>query len=175
MTADDRRVLEELWNEHAGSVYAFAVRRVGRSNAEDVVVEVFSIAWSRIPDIPPRRLPWLYGVAKNVIRQLHRGEGRQRRLESWLANNPVAGRQAVEDAVSDRVSVLHAIRALDETDQEALLLVAWEELNPRDAAAALGISSAAFRMRLTRARRRLRAEIDSQVGSVPVRKVPNES
>lgn len=48
-----------------------------------------------------------------------------------------------------------ALHALSETEREALLLVAWEDLTPSLAAASLGISAAAFRVRLHRARRRL--------------------
>ena len=54
-----------------------------------------------------------------------------------------------------------ALRALRGSDREALLLVAWEDLTPTQAAAALGITPTAFRVRLYRARRRLRATLAS--------------
>jgi DNA-directed RNA polymerase specialized sigma24 family protein len=52
-----------------------------------------------------------------------------------------------------------ALRTLSESDREALLLIAWEDLTPSAAAASLGISAAAFRVRLHRARRRLLYEL----------------
>jgi RNA polymerase sigma-70 factor (ECF subfamily) len=52
-----------------------------------------------------------------------------------------------------------ALRAISRLDREALLLVAWEDLAPSQAAKALGINPAAFRVRLLRARRRLRASL----------------
>jgi RNA polymerase sigma-70 factor (ECF subfamily) len=48
---------------------------------------------------------------------------------------------------------------LSSSDLEALLLVAWEDLTPTQAARALGISAVAFRVRLLRARRRLEARL----------------
>jgi len=47
-----------------------------------------------------------------------------------------------------------ALKALSREDREALLLIAWEELTPSQAARSLGISATAFRVRLHRARRR---------------------
>lgn len=52
------------------------------------------------------------------------------------------------------------MRSLSYVDREALLLVAWEDLTPTQAARSLGINPAAFRVRLLRARRRLRAKLD---------------
>jgi len=46
--------------------------------------------------------------------------------------------------------------ARDEADREVLLLVGWEQLSLRDAAAAFGCSETTFRVRLHRARKRLR-------------------
>lgn len=53
-----------------------------------------------------------------------------------------------------------ALRSLSPVDREALLLIAWEELTPSEVARALGINPTAFRVRLLRARRRLRANLD---------------
>jgi len=55
-----------------------------------------------------------------------------------------------------------ALRSLSVQDREALLLVAWEDLTPAGAAASLGISPAAFRVRLHRARRRLVYELEAR-------------
>jgi len=56
--------------------------------------------------------------------------------------------------------VRRALQSLSRLDQEALLLVAWEDLTPTQAAKALGINPAAFRVRLLRVRRRFRASLD---------------
>lgn len=66
VTDRDRKRFDELWNEHAASIYAYAARRVGRETAEEVVADVFAVAWRRIGDLPERELPWLYGLGRNV-------------------------------------------------------------------------------------------------------------
>jgi RNA polymerase sigma-70 factor (ECF subfamily) len=55
-----------LYETHAGAVLAYARRRCGTDEAEDVLAETFLIAWRRQDDVPPDALPWLYAVARNV-------------------------------------------------------------------------------------------------------------
>jgi RNA polymerase sigma-70 factor, ECF subfamily len=64
-------------------------------------------------------------------------------------------------AKSECEHVLNQIRRLPGRDREALLLIAAAGLTTEDAAASLGISATAFRMRLSRARRRLAAELET--------------
>ncbi len=66
---------------------------------------------------------------------------------------------AVAEQASGAIAANHALAALDETDRETLLLVSWEGLGAREASAAMGITPAAFRMRLARARRRLTSQM----------------
>ena len=53
-----------------------------------------------------------------------------------------------------------ALGRLSPADQEVLRLTAWEDLGVDEVAVVLGCGSRAAAMRLHRARRRLRAEID---------------
>lgn len=157
MTGSERERFDELWSKYAGSIYAYAARRVGRVEADAIVSEVFGVVWRRINEIPDRALPWLYGVGRNVIREHYRSEQRQARLLESLERERLTG------AGFDRTeTVLEALESLDESDQEILRLVAWEQLPPREAAEVLGINAAAVRMRLTRARRRFRVALAEQ-------------
>jgi RNA polymerase sigma-70 factor (ECF subfamily) len=54
-----RDYFEALYAEHAGTVRAFARRRVAAGDADDVVAEVFLAAWRRLSDVPSEPLPWL--------------------------------------------------------------------------------------------------------------------
>ena len=56
-------------------VYAFAVSHAGRELAEEIVSEVYLIAWRRLADIPRPELPWLLSVARNVAANQFRGHG----------------------------------------------------------------------------------------------------
>ena len=60
------------------------------------------------------------------------------------------------------------LRALSTRDREALLLVAWEDLTPALAARSLGVSQAAFRIRLHRSRKRLRRLLEGGEGAAAV-------
>jgi RNA polymerase sigma-70 factor (ECF subfamily) len=63
-------------------VHAFARRRVAAEAVDDVVSEAFTVAWRRLDDIPDDPLPWLLGVARNVVGTARRGEARRLRLQS---------------------------------------------------------------------------------------------
>jgi RNA polymerase sigma-70 factor (ECF subfamily) len=145
------------YREHYSAVSRYVARRLdGRSSdVEEVVAEVFTVAWRRRSDLPPSPLPWLYGVARHCLANAVRGYGRRRRLVDRLGNDESAhGKQVVAGPDSE------ALARLSPADQEVLRLTAWEELAIDEVAVALGCGNRAAAMRLHRARRRLRAEID---------------
>ncbi|MFC4052523.1 RNA polymerase sigma factor [Actinomadura syzygii] len=155
--APDERRFTAIYGECRQRVWAYAASRVGRQDADEVVAETFTIAWRRLPDVPEPPLPWLLGVARNVLRAGHRAEARRAAFAAELGRWTAAadpGGDIAED-VTDRLAVLRAMAALPEGDQEILVLIAWQGLSPRDAARVVGCSPAALRVRLHRARRRL--------------------
>jgi RNA polymerase sigma-70 factor (ECF subfamily) len=139
---------------HLGAVTAYARRR-GSLDADALAAEVMTIAWRRLADLPeddPR--PWLYATARNLLLAEHRKAATERRHLHELA----------EPGTSPEVYALDpelatALNELSPLDREALLLTAWEELTPTEAAHALGITPTAFRVRLLRARRRIEAKL----------------
>lgn len=136
---------------------AFALRRVeGRAVAEDVVAETFAVAWRRRDAMPRRAPPWLYGIAIRVIANQHRSSRRQARLAGRLSGEPDPPGHDPAELVAARDELARAFAALSEADREALRLIAWEGLDSQEAATALGCSRTAFRVRLHRARRKLR-------------------
>jgi RNA polymerase sigma-70 factor (ECF subfamily) len=76
------------------------------------------------------------------------------------------------DLVARRADIAAAWPLLSATDQEAIALAVLDELTAPEAAAVLGISSAAFRLRLSRARRTLRRHLDSTGAGDPVPGTP---
>ncbi|MEV0155116.1 sigma-70 family RNA polymerase sigma factor [Micromonospora sp. NPDC050686] len=139
---------------------AYALRRVAQpEDAADVVAEVFLVAWRRGREMPPEeeiRL-WLYGVARRVLANHHRGTLRRERLGERL-------RHRLRDAFSvdpgsqvpERLVVRSALARLGELDREVLMLTFWEGLEPREIAAVLRVNPSVVRTRLSRARARLR-------------------
>jgi RNA polymerase sigma-70 factor, ECF subfamily len=165
MTFDtDRRSAEERFREvfaHLGAVTAYARRR-GSPDAEGIAAEAMSIAWRRLADVPrDAPLPWLYATARNLLLAERRAAARSSAAAPEATACPP---QVYElDPQLDR-----ALRALRPTDREALLLVAWEDLAPAQAARALGLNPTAFRVRLLRARRRLQAALEEERRPAPV-------
>ncbi|MBC6457585.1 sigma-70 family RNA polymerase sigma factor [Actinomadura sp. HBU206391] len=141
-------------------VWAFAVSRAGRQIADEVVSETFAIAWRRLDDVPEPPLPWLLGVARNVLRDNFRTEARRESFNAELRIWTDGAEGDIAEHVAERLSVLRAMAALPEDDREVLILVAWQGLTPRDAARVVGCSPTALRVRLHRARKRLIQAID---------------
>ena len=152
---DPRVRFEGLYRMHAGAVLAFARRRVAGSAAEDVVSEVFLITWRRLEDVPEQPLPWLLGVARRVLANRRRAEGRTSALHKRLADEQTIPEPVEVTSPAPSSSLLAALARLSERDQEVLTLVAWDGLDRVQAARVLGISTGALAVRLHRARGRL--------------------
>ncbi|WBB78257.1 RNA polymerase sigma factor [Micromonospora sp. WMMD882] len=147
---------------------AYALRRVQQpEDAADVVADTFLVAWRRSRDVPPEaeaRL-WLYGVARRVLANHHRAGARRERLGDRLRQR-LRGGAGVDPGseVPERLTVRAALARLGELDREVLMLTFWEGLEPREAAVVLGVSAAAVRTRLSRARARLRDLVGDDPG-----------
>lgn len=151
---------EALYGEHYEPVLAYVLRRAPAALAGDIVADVFLVAWRRLEDVPDEPLPWLLGVARKTLANERRGGRRRVALLAALEEN----RGEVADVVGRQVQVVgQAVKRLGETDRELLRLIAWDGLTTREAATVLGISHAACRVRLHRARRRLSRELAADV------------
>ena len=154
-TQIDRSVAETRFRgvfAHLGNIIAYARRR-GSHDAEGIAAETMTIAWRRLADVPvDDARPWLFATARNL---LHEERRRRSHLATLKDSHERAGPEPWQPATLDP-EVTAALRSLSPEDQEALLLVAWEDLSPALAARALGIREPTFRVRLHRARRRFR-------------------
>ncbi|MFJ8581530.1 RNA polymerase sigma factor [Micromonospora sp. NPDC093277] len=157
--ADASRRFTAMYDAHHAQVYAYAVSRAGRQLADDVVSDTFLVAWRKLPTVPVPPLPWLLGVARNVLRERYRDEVRQASLAAELRAWADESAADVADGVTERVAVLAALARLADDDRELLTLVAWHNLSARAAARLVGCSTAAFFVRLHRARKRLQAAL----------------
>lgn len=170
-----------LWDEHGQRIYRFCYRRTADPElAEDLTSIVFLEAWrnrekaGQLSDAQDEMLPWLYGIAANVVRNQWRT---RRRHRAALARVP---RPRAEDEIEDDVAsavvervdgqarmahLLARLQTLPKIEQDVLSLCTWEDLTPQEAATALGIPEATARTRLHRARKRLRALEDATEGA----------
>ncbi|MBB6625719.1 sigma-70 family RNA polymerase sigma factor [Nocardioides sp. KIGAM211] len=164
---------EELFRATAPEVLRYLRRRVG-VEADDLLGEVFVIAWQRRGDLPAPELhrAWLFGVARRLVLAQVRRQAAVRHATRDLARRDEAS-GAAEHAPSpdDRDAVVHrALAALPEQDRELLMLTVWEGLTVAEAAVSLDLRPGTARVRLHRARRRLAddpevARLVEQVGA----------
>jgi RNA polymerase sigma factor (sigma-70 family) len=163
-TGLEHESFRRLFDSAYRPLLAYALRRTQRpEDAEEIVADTLLVAWRRRLDVPDgaAAIPWMYGVARRLIANQRRGEGRRRRLERMLeAATPATldPGQLAEAADATR-AVIAASRRLREDDQEVLRLAAWEGLSHEQIAVSLGCSENAAALRLRRARQRLREEL----------------
>lgn len=154
----------DLYESTYDDLVRFAQRRVDPELAEDVAAETMLVAWRRFDELPAERgdaRAWLFGIARNLLLNARRGERRRGALEVRIAET-MSHRVAADDAdaVARRVDLAGAWRRLTPQHQETLALTVWDDLTSSEAALVLGISPVAYRLRLSRARRALRALTD---------------
>jgi RNA polymerase sigma factor (sigma-70 family) len=166
----DPDAFEACYREHVDAVERFVARRVRDAHlVADLTTDVFLAAIDSAQRYRPRRaepIAWLYGVARNVVAAEFRRTERERR-----ATTRVAGRSLVDDddlarleeridAESRARGLYDAMARLSDGERAVLELVAVDGLAVGDAARALGIRAVAARVRLHRARRSLRDQLD---------------
>ena len=151
-----RERFEQVFATHRDAVLGYLRRRTDSGHdAADLLADTFLVAWRRLDDVPlaPQTRPWLYGVARRLLANHRRGEGRRHALATKLRNE-LSETPPDHQPLQDDTPAARAFRALPEQDRELLSLVAWEELDTAQLATVLGISRNAVRIRLHRARKR---------------------
>ncbi|GIF39211.1 RNA polymerase sigma factor [Actinoplanes xinjiangensis] len=166
ISPEDR--FRRVYSANFEAMLAYAMRRVEQAeDASDIVAETFLVAWRRSRDLPPddEVTLWLYGVARRVLANHHRGGARRERLGERLRHR-ITSLIAVDPGhdVPQRLAVRAALARLPEADREVLMLTVWEGLQPREVAEVVGLSAGAVRTRLSRARARLRELVGDDPG-----------
>ncbi|WP_165978725.1 RNA polymerase sigma factor [Actinomadura darangshiensis] len=155
---DSEERFTALYDRHYRSVLGYVLLRSDPEVAEDVSSETFLVAWRRLDEMPDRALPWLLGVARNLLAKQRgkqqRGRALLDRITARAAVREHAG-QDVADQVADRDAAVKALASMPEKDLEAMALATWHGLEPHEAATVMGCSLRAYHARLHRARKRL--------------------
>ncbi|HEX3785592.1 MAG TPA: sigma-70 family RNA polymerase sigma factor [Pseudonocardiaceae bacterium] len=183
-TSDDRDVgsldrsgFVDLFWRHGPAVHSYLSRRAGRQDADDLLGEVWLQAFrsrTRYDRSWPDPLPWLYGIAHNVLRahlRSHRPTAGYQQPPDRPADDPWSAVDDRLDAARDAPMIRAALAALTADDREVLLLVAWEQLRPAEVAIALDLPQGTVRSRLHRARTQLRRHLDTSEPAAAVRPV----
>jgi RNA polymerase sigma factor (sigma-70 family) len=162
--ASDHDRFEMIYRETRQSLLAYFLRRADSADdAADLLSEVYLVAWRRISQVPAgeeARL-WLFGVARRLLanqrRRARTAADLAVALERSLAS-PGVQPSSVESGIAAG-EVAAALRELPPADRELLMLSGWEGLTPSEIGVVVGRPSALVRVRLHRARARLRAKL----------------
>ena len=113
---------ESLFVDHARAVHRYARARLSPSAAEDVVAEVFAIAW-RKGEVPDDSRAWLLAIARRVLANQVRADQRRAALAERTLRHPTA--PSPDDArLVDELDVLHrALALLRPADREVVELL----------------------------------------------------
>ncbi|HEV2070208.1 MAG TPA: RNA polymerase sigma factor [Acidimicrobiales bacterium] len=164
----DPDMFAAIFERHVIPIHTYLVRRAGRDTADDLLSEVFRVAFEvrgRFRQDRASALLWLYGIAANVLRQSWRAQHRQNRVTNRLSSLPLQPSDfdnEPEEVLSRNEDVSLAVRALNPlppADRETLLLYAWEDLTYAETSEVLDIPVGTVRARLSRARSRVREHL----------------
>ena len=152
----------ELYTRHVAAVHAWLSQRLSWA-ASDLTAETFAralLSRDRFRDEHDgSALPWLIGIARNVLRETARHDRIETRARERLGL-PVDlinedGFTEVEERLSPRVALQRQLNALPPGEREALGLRVIDELPYDQVAEKLNIGPPAARLRVSRALRRL--------------------
>jgi RNA polymerase sigma-70 factor (ECF subfamily) len=174
---------EAVFERHATAIYRHLRRRVGAALAEELTAETFARAFRARRRFDRRgepALPWLYGIAANLVRMHRRAEERRlrayaRAADPGLEPSPSGDSDRRLDAAALRPALAEALAGLPHAQREVLLLHAWAELSHEEIAVALSISAGTVRSRLHRARTYVAERIapsGNKAGDVPMVRTP---
>ena len=154
-----RRTFTTIVDEVYQPLQRYLRRRVSIDDADELLDDVLLTLWRRLPDVPEgAALPWCYGVARRTLANHRRAGRRHLNLVARLAAQPPLD----ETGAGDYPELADALSRLPEADREVLRLWAWEQLEPREMAVVLNSTPNAASLRLSRAKKKLAAQIERQ-------------
>lgn len=154
----DPTMFVSVFDRHVVAVHSYLARRAGQQAAEDLAGDVWLAAFNarrRFDATVANALPWLYGIARNVLRSHWRQQGIEPLPQIEAVHDPWPEVDDRLDAESRRSALRAALSRLAPVDREVLLLNAWEQLTPAEIAVVLNMPAGTARWRLHTARRTL--------------------
>jgi RNA polymerase sigma factor (sigma-70 family) len=166
----DPEAFEAFYRANVESVQRFVARRVDdRERAADLTAEIFLAAITSAHTYDRRLGPpqaWLYGIARVTVAAEGRRHGRERagiervRGSALIGEDDISAMDARIDAEARSRELYAAMGQLAEGERTVLELVVLDGLSVSEAAAVAGVRPVTARVRLHRARRKLRAALD---------------
>lgn len=144
---------DTLYQQYARLVHGILLARVPRSEVEDLVQEVFLLAWRRLRSLRDVNAfgGWIAVIARNQAIDYHRKAPKLTELEAGMLRQPAPDPAAL--------AVLDTIRALPEAYRETLILRLVEGLTGPEIAAQTGLTPDSVRVNLHRGMKMLRERL----------------
>ncbi len=159
---DNGQAFAQIFDLHRDRIYGRALALVGNIHeADEITAAAFFELWRKrrsVPLVAQSVRPWLLVTTVNLSRNTRRSTARYRRLLQGLPHpEPVAEPDAERAEASQRLA--SSLGRLAPVDAALFVLTALEELSIAEAAQSIGLKPATARVRLHRARARLRVEL----------------
>jgi RNA polymerase sigma-70 factor, ECF subfamily len=170
-----------LYERNYAPITAYVRRRVRRADGSDadIVAEVFVVAWRRFLEVPEqtKELPWLYGVARNLVANHFRSVQRSSALTDRLMVEERVSVDSSSGSSELELRVRRAVDQLSDLDREIFRLIHWEGLSHEEVGLSVGITAKAVERRVARARKKVRdylASLDKFITpTVPAQRIRN--
>lgn len=159
-----------IFDRHFGAIHAYLHRRAGRELADDLAAETFALAFESRSRCRAEGsvLPWLYGIATNLLRHRWRAERRQLRAFGRSGVDRWAAYEDSEAGLPLDARLARALAAMRPRERDALLLYALADLSYEEVASALEVPIGTVRTWLHRAREVARRELATDPEPFPL-------
>jgi RNA polymerase sigma factor (sigma-70 family) len=168
------RAFATIFDRHFRAVHTYLHRRAGRDLADELAAETFAVAFERRASCrgTGTALPWLYGIATNLLRRSWRTERRQLRaygrtgIDRWAAYEEEGVARVDSSSLDGRLA--GALAAMRPRERDALLLYALADLSYDEIASALEVPVGTVRTWLHRARAVGQRELAAKPDALPL-------
>ena len=181
LSLSEPQAFELIFERHFGSVHRYLHRRAGCDVADDLAAETFALAFERRAKCraTDSMLPWLYGIATNLLRRCWRAERTQLRAygRSGIdrAVDHTEEATARLDAATLHARLAGALEAMPRRQRDALLLYALADLSYDEIAVALDVPLGTVRTWVHRARKVAQGVLAAETEGAPTRNIRRRS
>lgn len=151
-----RTLFDEYWSRVRRHVACFVDNA---DEVDEIAAEVFVVAWRKLNPSKPMGLRWFLRVADNKLRDvMRRGQSRTRAIEAMTR-----GMQASEELHPlEALALRQALQSLNARERQVVVLTYWDGLSAGEVSEVLRCSQAAVWTTLTRARQKLRGQLEAK-------------
>ena len=173
LSLSEPQAFETIFDRHFNAVHRYLHRRAGRDLADELAAETFAVAFERRASCRASgsALPWLFGIATNLLHRCWRAERRQLRaygrsgVDLWVDYEDDAAARVDSSALDAQLA--RVLAAMRPRQRDALLLYALADLSYKEIALVLDVPVGTVRTWLHRAREVAQRDLAADVGPFP--------